>query len=143
MDRKKPKSRLLVSTITVIAALFVAVSSFAAEANREMVTPAFKEAITTVPGKTMTALVVTYPPGAKTPPHYHDSAFVVGYVLSGAIRSQVDNGPARIYQAGEHWTESPGAHHVVSENASKTKPAKLLAILIADTGEKNLVSFKK
>jgi len=116
---------------------------YAADAQRETVTPAFKEAIANVPGKTMTAVIVTYPPGAKTPPHYHDSAFVVGYVLSGAIRSQVDNGPARVYQTGEHWTEQPGAHHMVSENASNTKPAKLLAILIADTGEKNLTTFRK
>jgi quercetin dioxygenase-like cupin family protein len=101
------------------------------------------ESIPNVPGKTMTALVVEYAPGAKSPSHRHGQAFVVGYVLSGAIRSQVDGGEERVFHAGEHWTEKPGAHHTVSENASDTEPAKLLAIFIADTKDKNLVTFDK
>ncbi|MBC8748253.1 quercetin dioxygenase-like cupin family protein [Paraburkholderia sp. WC7.3g] len=65
------------------------------------------------------------------------------YVLSGAIRSRVDNGAERIYHAGESWTEKPGAHHRVSENASTTEPAKLLAIFVADTNDPQLVTFDK
>ncbi|MFM0735267.1 cupin domain-containing protein [Paraburkholderia sediminicola] len=109
----------------------------------ETITPAFTEAIANVPGKTMTALVVDYAPGGKSSPHRHGRAFVVGYVLSGAIRSRVDNGEERVFHAGEHWTEKPGAHHMVSENASNTEPAKLLAIFVADTNDKNLVTFDK
>jgi quercetin dioxygenase-like cupin family protein len=56
-------------------------------------------------------------------------------VLTGAIRSQVENGETRVYKAGEHWTEPPGAYHPVSENASATEPASLLAIFVADTDE--------
>jgi quercetin dioxygenase-like cupin family protein len=109
----------------------------------ETITPAFAEAIANVPGKTMTALVVDYAPGARSPSHRHGQAFVVGYVLSGAIRSQVNNGETRVYHAGEYWTEKPGVHHTVSENASATEPAKLLAIFVADTKNKNLVTFDK
>jgi quercetin dioxygenase-like cupin family protein len=128
-------------------------SAFAADANananttggieHETITPAFAEAIANVPGKTITALVVDYAPGGKSSPHRHGQAFVVGYVLSGAIRSRVNNGEERVFHAGEHWTEKPGVHHTVSENASTTEPAKLLAIFIADTTDKNLVMFDK
>lgn len=120
-------------------------SAIAAEpaAPRETITPAFAEAIANVPGKTMTALVVDYAPGGKSASHRHGQAFVVGYVLSGAIRSQVNNGEARVYHAGEYWTEKPGAHHTMSENASDTEPAKLLAIFVADTKDKKLVTFDK
>jgi quercetin dioxygenase-like cupin family protein len=84
-------------------------------------------------------MVVTYAPGSKSPPHRHGQAFVVGYVLEGAIRSQIDNGKAQVFHAGESWTEKPGVHHTVSENASETKPARLLAVFVADTKDKNLV----
>src|SRR5574338_1256125 len=137
---------MLVPAVTFAALSATAVPAvFAAgpETQRETIAPAFKEAIANVPGKTMTALIVDYPPGGKTPPHRHGSAFVVGYVLSGAIRSKIDNDEERVYGAGEHWTEKPGAHHRLSENASDTEPAKLLAIFIADTKEKNLVTFGK
>ncbi|MFL9960881.1 cupin domain-containing protein [Paraburkholderia sediminicola] len=119
--------------------------AFAADATaaRETVTPAFAEAIANVPGKTMTALVVDYAPGGKSPSHRHGQAFVVGYVLSGAIRSRVNDGEERVYHSGEHWTEKPGVHHTVSENASATEPAKLLAIFVADTKDRNLVTFDK
>ncbi|MDR6494047.1 quercetin dioxygenase-like cupin family protein [Paraburkholderia terricola] len=131
-----------------LAALSLAASvqsAFAADApaTRETVTPAFAEAIANVPGKTMTALVVEYVPGGKSAPHRHGQAFVVAYVLSGAIRSRIDNGEERVFHPGESWTEKPGAHHMVSENASDTEPAKLLAIFVADTKDKNLVTFDK
>jgi quercetin dioxygenase-like cupin family protein len=68
---------------------------------------------------------------------------VVGYVLSGAIRSRVNEGEERVYHASEYWTERPGVHHTVSENARATEPAKLLAIFVADTKARNLVTFDK
>lgn len=107
----------------------------------ETVTPAFSHALPNVPGKTITAAVVTYKPGGTSIPHRHGSAFVVAYVLSGAIRSQLEGGEAKVYHAGESWTEAPGAHHLVSDNASKTEPASLLAIFIVDSGEKKLVTY--
>jgi quercetin dioxygenase-like cupin family protein len=126
------------------AALLVALTSplaLAAEPPRETVTPAFSYPLANVPGKTATAFIVSYPPGATTPPHRHGRAFVMAYVLEGSIRSQVAGGPDRIYKAGESWTEAPGAHHIASSNASATEPAKLIAILIANTGAKDLVVF--
>ncbi|MEM5433939.1 cupin domain-containing protein [Paraburkholderia diazotrophica] len=113
------------------------------DSRHEHISPAFQTAIANLPGKTMTAIVVDYKPGGVSRSHRHGRAFVVGYVLQGEIRSKVDDGEERVYHAGESWTEAPGAHHLVSENASKTKPAKLLAIFVADDNDKNLVIWDK
>ena len=64
-------------------------------------------------------------------------------MLSGSIRSQVDDSPAKVFQAGESFTENPGAHHRVSENASATEPAKLLAIFVVDTNDTQLTTIDK
>jgi quercetin dioxygenase-like cupin family protein len=78
---------------------------------------------------------VDYRLGGFSAPHRHPaSGFVFAYVLSGTIRSQVEGEPLRIYSAGQSWTEPPGAHHLVSANASKSKPARLIAYIIADEG---------
>jgi quercetin dioxygenase-like cupin family protein len=81
----------------------VAVAELAA---RDTITRAFSEAIPEISGKSINAIVVTYQPGGKSPPHHHArSAFVIGYVLSGSIRSQVNGGEIHVFHAGEHWTE--------------------------------------
>jgi quercetin dioxygenase-like cupin family protein len=141
------RSLITAAAVAVLSLSAASQTAFAADADaqaaRESITPAFAEAIANVPGKTMTALIVDYAPGGKSPSHRHGQAFVVGYVLSGAIRSQVNGGEVHVFHAGEHWTEQPGAHHTMSENASNTEPAKLLAIFVADTNDKNLVTFDK
>jgi quercetin dioxygenase-like cupin family protein len=107
---------------------------------RETVTVAADEPIPNLPGKRLVSHIVDYPPAGRSAPHRHaGSAFIYAYVLSGEIRSQVDSEPVRVYRAGEAWFESPGAHHRVSENASDTKPAQLLAVLIVDVADKELV----
>lgn len=104
-------------------------------------TPAFKAAIPNVAGKSMIAVVVDYPPGGKSPSHRHaGSAFIYAHVISGAVRSQVDDQPVKVYKAGEGWSENPGAHHRVSENASATEPAKLLAVFVVDSSEQTLTT---
>jgi quercetin dioxygenase-like cupin family protein len=91
---------------------------------------------TNVSGKSLEGVAVSYPPGAKSEAHHHaKSAFIMAYVISGAIRSQVEGEPARVYHAGETWNEAPGAHHTISENASATEPAELLAVFLLDTGD--------
>lgn len=100
------------------------------------------EKLPNVPGKTLTAVVVSYPPGGKSAKHHHAGS-VFAYVLSGAIRSQTSvGGPARVYKAGEAFFEPPGAEHLISENASMTEPASLLAVFVADDGAQ-LTTFDK
>ena len=107
----------------------------------DVVTPHFEQAIPNIPGKTLTAQIVDYPPGGTSVPHRHaESAFIFAYVLSGEIESKVNDGPTQIYRAGESWHEPPASLHPVSRNASKTKPARLLAIVVADSDEKALTT---
>ncbi len=113
----------------------------AAHGVGEIVTPHFQHAIPNIPGKSLVALVVDYTPGGASPAHIHaKSAFIFGYVLSGEIESQVNDGPRRVYRAGESFYEPPGSHHPVSRNASKSKPARLLAVFVVDTDEKDLTT---
>lgn len=107
-----------------------------AQGAAETVTPNFRHAIPNLPGKSLTAVVVDYAPGAASPAHKHaSSAFIYAYVISGEIESQVDDGPKRVYHAGESFFEEPGAVHRVSRNASATQPAKLLAVFVADSND--------
>jgi quercetin dioxygenase-like cupin family protein len=95
-----------------------------------------------VPGKSLTAVVVTYAPGGKSEKHHHAGS-VFAYVLSGAIRSENSaTGPGKVYNTGESFFEPPGSEHLVSENASTTEPASLLAVFVADDGAK-LTTFDK
>lgn len=140
-DSKIERFKSLALAAMVAAFALVPCAAFAETAPRDAISPAFREAIPNIPGKSITAIVVSYAPGGKSPSHRHArSAFVVGYVLSGAIRSQVDNGAAHVFHAGESWIEQPGAHHRVSENASTTEPARLLAIFVADTNDTELTT---
>ena len=94
----------------------------------------FERAIPNIAGKRMVAVVVSYPPGGRSPAHHHaPSAFIYAHVLSGAIRSQVDDEPAKVYHVGEGFYEVPGSHHRISENASDRDPASLLAVLVVDS----------
>jgi quercetin dioxygenase-like cupin family protein len=105
----------------------------AAKAQQETATVQFQHALPNVPGKVLITVVVDYPPGARSAPHHHaPSAFIYAHVLSGAVRSQVDDQPVKVYRAGESFYEMPGAHHRISENASTTEPARLLAVFITD-----------
>jgi quercetin dioxygenase-like cupin family protein len=107
----------------------------------EQVKPVFEHVIPNAKGKSMAAVVVSYAPGGKSWAHHHaPSAFVYAYVLSGAIRSQVGEEPAKVYRAGESFYEVPGSHHRISENASDKEPASLLAVFVVDSNDKPLTT---
>ena len=107
----------------------------------EKVTPHFEQTIPNIPGKSLKALIVDYTPGGASPSHIHaKSAFIFGHVLSGEIESKVNDEPRRVYRAGESFYEPPGSRHPVSRNASKTKSARLLAVFVVDTNEKELTT---
>jgi quercetin dioxygenase-like cupin family protein len=94
-----------------------------------------------VPGKSMRAVLVEYAPGGTSPAHIHPrSAFIYATILEGAIRSQVNGGPVITYRAGQSFSEYPGDRHGVSENASQTAPARLLAVFVVDTSENELTT---
>lgn len=134
-----------VRTIVVItcAALAFAVAGPASahDGQAEAITPKFDQAIPNIPGKSLVIVEVDYAPGAASPPHTHaKSAFIYAYVISGEIELKVNNGETHIYKAGESWSEPPNASHPISRNASKTKPAKLLAVFVVDSDDKALTT---
>jgi quercetin dioxygenase-like cupin family protein len=98
--------------------------------------PVLAKDLPNVPGMRMTAVTVSYGPGAASGGHHHAThGFLMAYVLKGHIRSQVEGEPEKVYGPGESWTEGPGAHHVVSQNASATEPAQMLVVFVAPPGE--------
>lgn len=105
------------------------------------VTLVYEHALPNVPGKSIKGVLVEYGPGGSSPAHTHPkSAFIYATVLKGAIRSSVNDGPVVTYRTGQSFSEMPGDRHSISENASKTEPAKLLAVFVVDTNEKELTT---
>lgn len=126
---------LLVATLP-----FGSVLADAPKEKNAKVTIVSEHELPNVPGKSLRAVLVEYGPGGGSPSHRHpSSAFIYARVLEGAIRSKVNDAPERTYHAGESWNEQPGDHHQVSRNASTTAPAKLLAIFVVDTSDREIV----
>jgi quercetin dioxygenase-like cupin family protein len=106
----------------------------AATARAETITPVMKQSVPEAAGKNVLMATVSYKPGQASEAHMHPGS-IFAYVLQGHITSQIEGSPAKTYGPGESWYEPPGAHHIVSKNASKTQPAKLLVFAIAGEGE--------
>ena len=105
----------------------------------ETVTTLAERPIPDIPGKRLVVKAVDYVPGGYSASHRHaTSAFIYAYVVTGEVRSQVDDEPVRVYKAGEQWFENPGSNHRVSENASAIKPARLIAVIMVDATEKEV-----
>jgi quercetin dioxygenase-like cupin family protein len=128
----------------VVCALIVAtlgVGSGMAADKHPKATLVYEHALPNVPGKSIKAVLVEYGPGDASPGHTHPkSAFIYATVLEGAIQTSVNDGPVVTYRAGQNFSEMPGDRHTVDENASKTEPAKLLAVFVVDTDEKELLT---
>jgi quercetin dioxygenase-like cupin family protein len=88
----------------------------------------------TLKGWSATAVEVTYAPGESSAAHRHPG-ITIAYVLEGEIRSKVGDEPEKTYTAGQMFLETPNQLHAVSRNASTTRPAKLLAVLLAEKGK--------
>jgi quercetin dioxygenase-like cupin family protein len=119
----------------------IGVSSAIAADKEAKITVVYEHALPNVPGKSIKGVLVEYGPGGKSPAHTHPkSAFIYATVLEGAIQSAVNDGPVVTYRKGENWSEMPGDRHNVSANASTTEPAKILAVFVVDTDEKELLT---
>ena len=130
--------------IYALCALIVAtlgVGSGIAADKSPKATLVYEHALPNAHGKSIKGVLVEYGPGEASSAHTHPkSAFIYATVLEGAIRTSVNDGPAVTYRAGQNFSEMPGDRHTVDENASKTEPAKLLAVFVVDTDEKELLT---
>ena len=73
--------------------------------------------------------------------HRHN-AHVFVYILEGSVVMQVRGGKEVTLAPGQTFYEGPQDVHVVGRNASKTKPAKFLALFVKDKGAPSLIPGK-
>jgi quercetin dioxygenase-like cupin family protein len=94
-----------------------------------------------IPGKEVVMITVEFPPGGSDPVHRHNADGFI-YVLEGSVVMQVKGGTEVTLTPGQSSYEGPEDIHVVGRNASNTRPAKLLAVLVKDKGAPILVPVK-
>ena len=133
--------KLIIYSLLVAMLPFGSVLADTPQSKNAKVTLVYQHELPNVPGKSVKGVLVEYGPGGYSPAHMHaKSAFIYATVLEGAIRSQVNDGPVTTYKAGQSFSELPGDRHGVSANASETKPAKLLAVFVVDSDDKELTT---
>jgi len=108
--------------------------AFSAPAGGSKIAKVFDQMLPKADYQKVSVITVDYGPGGSTPKLRHDVA-VFGYVLEGEIESQLAGGEPKIFKPGEMWYEAPGTVHLVSRNASPTKPAKLLVFTVQEEGK--------
>ena len=107
--------------------------TYAADAPQPVVTPVTSKDLTDLPGREMLMITVVYPPGAVEHIHRHD-AYAFVYVLEGTIIEGVRGGKEVTLKPGQSFYEGPNDVHTVGRNASKTKPAKFVVVLVKKKG---------
>jgi len=119
--------------------LIIAIAACALAAQLASAAPQadFKEImskpLTDIPGKEGLVLMVTYPPGSADEIHRHDAhAFV--YVLEGSVVMQLRGAEPVTLKAGDTFYEGPNDVHIVGRNASDSKPAKFVVVLVKKQG---------
>ena len=125
------------STLRIFAtSLVLAFSTLAAHASeppQPNVTPLMMKDLPDVPGREGLMLLVDYPPGCVEHIHRHDANAYV-YVLEGEIVMGVKGGKEVTLKPGQTFYEGPNDIHTVGRNASQTKPAKFVVVLVKKKG---------
>jgi quercetin dioxygenase-like cupin family protein len=110
-------------------------------AQEPTVTSLLSKDLPDFPGKEGLMITVEYPPGGSDPVHRHNAHGFI-YVLEGSVVMQVKGGKETTLTPGQTFYEGPDDVHVVGRNASSTKPAKFLVLLVKDKGAPVLVPVK-
>ena len=119
--------------LLAIGATFSTGSDAHGGAAGPVVSQRFTKALADIPGKEALVLTVEYPPGGADPVHRHDAHGII-YVLEGEILMGVKGGQTVTLRPGDTFYESPDDIHTVGRNASDTKSAKFLVVLVKNTG---------
>jgi quercetin dioxygenase-like cupin family protein len=107
-------------------------------AQQAVVTPLMTKELADIPGKEALMITVAYQPGGKDASHRHNAHTFV-YVLEGSIVMQLKGQKPVTLTPGQTFYEGPEDVHVVSRNASSTKPARFVVLLLKDKGAPVLV----
>jgi quercetin dioxygenase-like cupin family protein len=128
-------------SITALLAGLLCLTSAPLSAQEPTVTTLMTKELTDIPGKEVVLLMVEYAPGGADAIHRHNAHGFV-YVLEGSVVEQVKGGKPVTLKAGQTFYEGPDDVHIVGRNASRTRPAKILAVLVKDKGTPALVLVK-
>ena len=126
---------------TTLSLLLLFLMTNTATAQQPDVVSLMSKDLTDFPGKEVLMITVEYPPGGADPVHRHDAHGFI-YVLEGAVVMQVRGGKEVTLGPGQTFYEGPDDIHVVGRNASNTRPAKFLVMLIKKKGAPVLVPVK-
>jgi quercetin dioxygenase-like cupin family protein len=127
--------------------LFAAALAFTLSASAmahdpsEKITVLQEQLLKNAPGKKAMMIEVDYKPGQSSIAHKHEGT-AMAYVLDGEVISQVKGEKAITYKKGQFWYEPAGSEHLVSKNASSTKPAKLLVFMVLAPDEQVLIPLE-
>jgi quercetin dioxygenase-like cupin family protein len=134
----KMTTRILTTRFAVLLAVLVAmsqavpVSTWAGPAggHDDVV---LSEPLHNVPGSQLTAVVVNLRAGAKSAKHHHAGS-VFAYVPVQYVPKNPQPDLCGCIAPANPSFEPAGSVHLISENASTTEPASLLAVFVAEAG---------
>jgi quercetin dioxygenase-like cupin family protein len=102
-------------------------------AQEAKVTPLMTKELADIPGREALTVTVQYGPGQSSTVHRHNAHTFV-YVLEGSVMMQVKGGAPVTLTPGQTFYEGPDDIHVISRNASTTKPARFLVLFVKMKG---------
>jgi quercetin dioxygenase-like cupin family protein len=136
--QRMTSSKLMLAVAFFIASILTTTRALKAQTSvtpgaHETITPLITKDLAKFPGEQTLMYTVDFPPGFSSPVHRHDAQVFV-YVLAGSVVMQVRGQKALTLGPGQSFYEDPNDIHIVSRNASKTKPAQFLVFLIHKQG---------
>ena len=135
----KATSKLMLVLAFLITSALIPTSTLMAQKAatvslaQETITPLITKDLAVLPGDQVLMYTVDFPPGFSNPIHRHNAQVSV-YVLEGSVVMQVKGQQEFTLLPGQTFYEGPNDIHIVSRNASSTKPAKFLVFLIHKKG---------
>jgi quercetin dioxygenase-like cupin family protein len=128
-------------TTRLVALVSLCVMAGTAMAQPATVTTLMSRDLSENPGKEMLMIMVEHAPGGSNPAHRHNAQAMV-YMLEGSAVMQVKGGKEVTLTPGQTFYEGPDDVHLVDRNASTTKPAKFVVVMIKDKGAPAVVPVK-
>ena len=126
---------------TALAAVGLCTGTIAQPPARTAPATLFSAPLADAPGKQLVVVELRFAPNPSPPStaanhprgHHHPGSVYV-YVTEGAVRLGVEGQPVQVVEAGGSFFEAVGAHHIITENASATEPARAIAVMIVPDG---------
>ena len=141
--RSSARTLKFAATLIVIMGASATVPALSQQAPPTTATTLLKQVLSDVAGREVIMVMLDIPPGGGSPPHRHPGHHIFGYVLEGTYKLKLDQVPETVLTKGQTFYEAPGQLHAVSANASQTEPAKVLAVIVAESGKPITVPEKQ